>query len=126
MRELFYIMKYRTKKILTDLSKNLRQNSTFAEKILWEKLRNKQFYGIKFRRQEPIGDYIVDFISFQKNLIIEIDGGYHKKSEQKEYDKYRDNYLKFNDAIILRFTNDDIINNLDKVLFEIKDACGII
>jgi len=116
-------MKTRTKKILTELARNLRKNPTIAESKLWNYLRNKKLNGIKFRRQEPIGDYIVDFISFEKNLIIEIDGDYHKYKEQKEYDKYRDEYLKFNDALILRFSNDDVLNDIDNVLEKIRVEC---
>ncbi len=61
------------------LSRALRMVQTDAEKLLWSRLRNKQLYQIKFRRQQPIGSYIVDFVSFEKMLIIEIDGGQHNE-----------------------------------------------
>ncbi len=68
--------------------KDLRKNLTYAERLLWRHLRAKNFEGLKFRRQEPIGDYIVDFVCFEKNLILEIDGGQHAQEKQK--DKKRD------------------------------------
>ena len=64
-------------KSTTDLGRQLRRQRTPAERVLWQKLRNKQLNGVKFRRQQPIGNYIVDFVSFEKKLIIEIDGGQH-------------------------------------------------
>jgi very-short-patch-repair endonuclease len=62
---------------LASLAKNLRKNQTDVEKLLWQKLKARQIEGVKFRRQQPIGDFIVDFASFEKRLIIELDGGQH-------------------------------------------------
>ena len=76
---------------LVQLAKNLRANQTDAEKILWKCLRSKQLENTKFRRQQPIGNYIVDFISLDKKLIIELDGGQH--AEYLEKDHERDQWL---------------------------------
>ena len=73
---------------LNKLAKNLRTNQTDAEKLLWKNLKSKQLTNTKFRRQQPIGNNIVDFISFNKQLIIELDGGQH--AEIKEKDQERD------------------------------------
>jgi very-short-patch-repair endonuclease len=61
------------------LARKLRQSQTDAEKALWAKLKNKQLEGVKFRRQQPLGSYIVDFISFERKIIVEVDGGQHNK-----------------------------------------------
>ncbi|MBN2240956.1 MAG: endonuclease domain-containing protein [Dehalococcoidales bacterium] len=76
-------------KDLTTLSRNLRRNQTDAERKLWSRLRRSQLNGVKFRRQQPIEKYIVDFISFEKKLIIEIDGGQHAEPTNNENDRIR-------------------------------------
>jgi very-short-patch-repair endonuclease len=68
---------------LSQIAKELRRNSTDAENLLWNRLRAKQFNGVKFRRQHPVGNYIVDFICIKEKIIIEVDGGQHTK----EYDR---------------------------------------
>jgi len=73
------------KPVLYQLTRNLRENQTDAEKLLWKHLRSKQLDNTKFRRQQPIGNYIVDFISFDKKLIIELDGGQHAENTKKIY-----------------------------------------
>ena len=73
---------------LTRLAKNLRANSTDAERLLWKHLRSRQLESTKFRRQQPIGGYIVDFVSFEDKLIVELDGSQH--SEHQESDGQRD------------------------------------
>ena len=114
-------MNLRSKRILTKLAKDLRKNQTIAESILWNKLRNSKLAGIKFRRQEPIGNYIVDFISFEINLIIEIDGSIHEK--QKDYDKFRTSYLQDIGFYEIRFKNEQIIHDIEFVLQKILDLC---
>jgi len=69
---------------MTKLAKGLRKNSTEAEKIIWQRIRSKQLNGFKFKRQQPIGCYIVDFVCFDKKLIIEIDGGQHAIEREKD------------------------------------------
>ena len=98
-------------------ARQLRQNMTKAEKILWNKLRGKQLNGCKFRRQQPIGDYIVDFVCFDENLIIEVDGGQHAK--QKEQDRERSQWLDQEGFKVIRFWNNDILSNTENVVEEI-------
>jgi len=109
------------KKILILFAKELRKNSTDAEKKLWECLRRKNINGLKFRRQEPIGNFIVDFVCYEKKLAIEIDGNQHLN--QKYYDKDRDNWLKSNGFSVLRFGNDDVLKNINDILEIIKQSC---
>ena len=108
---------------LTKLSKELRKNSTDVERVLWQKLRARQFYGIKFRRQQPIGNFIVDFVSFEKNLIIELDGGQHAENKQK--DLKRDRILSNEGFNVLRFWNNEIMEYLDGVLERIREAAAV-
>ena len=101
-------------------AKALRQNQTNAEGLLWHYLRNKQLDGHKFRRQQPIGPYIVDFACLPRKLIVELDGGQHAK--QKAYDKKRDTFLKDKDYRILRFWNNEVFENCFSVLESIYNA----
>lgn len=98
----------------------LRKNETETEKMLWEKLRNNQLKGFKFRRQHPISLYIVDFYCHKLKLVIEIDGGYHDSSEQIKKDKERTKILNSNGLEVIRFTNQEIEENIDTVMEEIN------
>jgi len=89
-------------------AQSLRINETEAEKILWEKLKNKQLRGCKFRRQHPISLYIADFYCHQLKLVIEIDGEYHSVQEQIEKDRERTQILESTGLQIIRFTNNEI------------------
>ncbi len=95
-------------------AKELRNNPTPQEQKLWQYLRKSQFANLKFRRQHPIGNYIVDFVSFDARLIIELDGGQH--SETMEYDKHRDAFLHSQDFKVIRIWNNDIDKNIEGVL----------
>ena len=86
----------------------LRQELTEAEKVLWELLRGRKVNGLKFRRQHPLKNYIVDFFCYEIELVIELDGGYHNHPEQKEKDEIRDLHLKALGYKVLRFTNDEL------------------
>lgn len=86
---------------------------TEAERALWRQLRLRQFGGCKFRRQQPIGRYIVDFVCLEKRLIIEVDGGHH--SEQAAYDLERDAWLKKQGFSILRFWDNQVFNEIESV-----------
>ena len=99
----------------------LRDNMTNAEKILWEKLRNKNFQNLKFRRQHPISLYIADFYCHELKLIIEIDGGYHSAADQMLSDKERTEVLNFNDIEVIRFTNQQVEHELDSVLLILSE-----
>ena len=91
----------------------LRRNPTEAEKFLWRKLRLWQIDGFKFRRQQPLGNYIVDFVCFERKLIVELDGGQH--AEQVEYDAERDAWLREQGFTVLRFWNNDVLQNINGV-----------
>ncbi len=100
-------------KRLTDVSKKLRQNSTEAEKRLWIRLRSKKS-GFKFRRQQQIGNYIADFICFDKGLVVELDGGQH--AIDTEYDTQRDNWLRSEGFDVVRFWNTAVFENIEGVM----------
>ncbi len=97
------------------IARKLRQNQTPQEKIMWSILRNYQFQGLKFRRQYPIGNYIVDFVCKEIKLIIEIDGGQHNSTKGIEYDKKRSDFLREKGYKVIRFWNNDIDNNIEGV-----------
>ena len=105
------------KKKLTTFARELRQNCTPVEKVLWQRLRNRQLLNCKFRRQEPVGKYIVDFICYEINLIIELDGGQHHW--QTRYDNMRTIYLNKNNFHVLRYWNDEVALHLESVLEDI-------
>ncbi|RYY41042.1 MAG: endonuclease domain-containing protein [Chitinophagaceae bacterium] len=108
--------RYRTR--LTYARENRRQ-PTEAEKLLWEALRNHRLGGYKFRRQHIIGIHIVDFICIQWSLIVEVDGEIHNQGENPQLDKSREADLRAAGYELLRFTNDEVINNLDLVCITI-------
>lgn len=103
-----------------EYAKKLRENLTEAEKALWEELRTKKLDGLKFRRQHPVGTYILDFYCHAKRLSIEVDGGYHQMAEQQKLDKKRTVRLKEMLIDEIRFTNEEVLTNLPKVLTEIR------
>ena len=94
-------------------ARKLRRDMTDAERFLWSQLKQRQIHAAKFRRQYSIGQYIVDFICLEKDLIIEIDGGQH--AESKEADFQRDQWLKKKGFRVLRFWNHEIFQNLEGV-----------
>jgi len=103
-------------------AQELRQKQTDAEKALWAKLRNRQLEGVKFRRQQPVGSYIVDFASFERKLMIEIDGGQHNEDKTKERDTERTARLKETGYRVIRFWNNEALTNLEGVLESIREA----
>ncbi|WP_374656474.1 endonuclease domain-containing protein [Dongia sp.] len=107
-----------------DRAKQLRKSSTEAEKRLWRLLRAKQLAGYKFRRQEPIGAYIVDFVCFRPPLVIELDGGQHDATTQRAHDELRSNWLATQGFKTIRFWNNQLLENEDGVLHEILGALG--
>jgi very-short-patch-repair endonuclease len=106
---------------LTKTAKSLRKNATRVETILWSQLRAKQFKGLKFRRQQPIDEFIVDFVCFEKKLIIELDGGQHARA--REEDRKRDNSFTEKGYTVLRFWNNEVLENLAGVLEVIRRKC---
>lgn len=107
-------------KYVIALSKDLRKNATRAESILWEYLRDGRLMNYKFRRQHPIGRYITDFYCNKASLIIEVDGDIHKNVNVKEYDEIRQKELESKGFNILRFTNEEILLDIDNVINVIK------
>lgn len=92
------------------------------EQVLWYFIRNKQIEGVKFRRQCSIGKYIVDFYSFKKKLALEIDGDSHSESDEAEKkDQKRNLFLKSQDIKILRFTNTEVMNNIEGCIKKLRD-----
>ena len=107
-------MHKRTTPIIFRRAKELHRNMTPAESKLWKHLRAHQMGNIHFRNQHAIGNYIVDFCAPRKKLIIELDGSQHL--EQEEYDKDRTGFLESKGYRVLRFWNNDVMNNIDEVL----------
>ncbi|MFA5309199.1 MAG: endonuclease domain-containing protein [Dehalococcoidales bacterium] len=101
---------------LKQLSRELRKNMTDAEKVLWSKLRMKQLQGLLFSRQKPLGAYIADFYCYQAKLVIEVDGGQHFTNDSVEYDRIRDEFMGSLGLTVLRFTNTDVLQNIEGVL----------
>lgn len=98
----------------------LRNKETEAEKKLWECLRDKRFNGVKFRRQHPVKDYVIDFYTQKFKLGIEIDGEYHNDKVQKFYDEDRSQIITEKGIRMIRFTNDEVMNSIEAVLETIK------
>ena len=101
-------------------ARHLRKEATEAEKLLWSHLRRHQMLGYQFRRQEPIGKYIVDFLCYQQRLVIELDGGQHQ--EQADYDTERTRWLESRGFRVIRFWNDDVLRETEGVLEAIRIA----
>ncbi|MCM5029007.1 endonuclease domain-containing protein, partial [Escherichia coli] len=95
-------------------ARNLRKKSSDAENKLWQSLRARQLRGFKFRRQVPMGPYIVDFACLEAGLIIEVDGGQH--AEQRRYDEARTHWLESQGLRVLRFWNHEVLLNMTDVL----------
>ena len=114
-------MHYDASKHIQARAKELRRRTTRAEKLLWDKLKNKQLLGFKFRRQHPIMIFIVDFYCHKAKLIIEVDGPIHNLKENKEYDLGRTHELEELGLRLLRFTNEDIEYGPDKIINKIKN-----
>jgi very-short-patch-repair endonuclease len=94
-------------------ARELRKNLTDAERLLWHHLRLRQINGDRFRRQRPVGPYILDFVCLEKKLVIEVDGGQH--SEEKDYDMRRDEWLQNRGFKVLRFWNHEVLTEIDAV-----------
>jgi len=105
---------------LFEFSRELRLNETEAEKVIWERLKKKQVMGFRFRRQHPILYFIADFYCHTAKLIIEIDGKVHDIPEQYEYDQGKDFELMEQGLRVLRFTNHQVLNDIDNVITEIE------
>jgi type I restriction enzyme R subunit len=107
---------------LIEEARELRKNHTKAEEIFWELVRNRKFLNLKFRRQHQIGSYIVDFYCDEQKLIIEFDGDVHDTKEQQKHDSTRDKYLTSIGNRVLRFKNEELLNNSESVLDKISSS----
>lgn len=92
----------------------MRKGLTDGERVLWNHLKGRQLEGLKFRRQEPIEQYMVDFVCYEKRIVIEVDGGQH--SREKGKDEQRDEWFRKQGFRVLRFWNNDVLANTDGVL----------
>ncbi len=108
---------------MSGVSRFLRTHATDVENRLWYYLKGRQIKGVKFRRQEPIGSYIVDFVAYEKKLVIEIDGGQHAEENEKYKDMGREDWLRSQGFKVIRFWNNDVLENLEGVLETITDNC---
>jgi very-short-patch-repair endonuclease len=107
---------------LKPYARELRKQMTDCECILWSKIRRKQIRGVQFYSQKPLGPFILDFYAKYPKLCIELDGGYHLTSEQKNKDINRDAYLETLGITVLRFTNFEVLRQLHVVLSKIDDT----
>ncbi len=103
------------------LARELRREQTSAEELLWELLRDRRLLGFKFRRQHQFGDFIADFFCREASLVIECDGSAHESNEQWQHDRDRDAYMIGQGLRVLRFRNDSVLNETDKVVDEIAN-----
>ena len=101
---------------LRQACRDLRQNATDAENLLWRLLRDRQLNGAKFRRQHPVGPFILDFYCDEFKLAIELDGGGHAEEKQKLYDEQRTMVLEGEGIRVLRFWNNDVLTKTEAVL----------
>ncbi|MBM3550290.1 MAG: endonuclease domain-containing protein [Alphaproteobacteria bacterium] len=106
----------------TDFARKLRRNMTVAEEILWRSLRGSGLDGLKFRRQVPIGKYVVDFLCIEHRLVVELDGLPHDKDDQKQHDAVRDAWLRGQGYRVLRFDNETVIGGGNIPLDRIREA----
>jgi len=106
---------------LKNIRQQLRKSTPETEKILWARIRRRQINGIKFRRQQSIGPYILDFYSFEIDLGIEIDGPSHYLPEHSVHEKQRNQFLAGQTLQLLRFQNSEIYENLEGVLITIQE-----
>ena len=111
---------YNSSKSSFEDAKKLRSNQTDAEALLWEALRNRQINGLKFRRQHPVSSFIADFYCHERQLVIELDGSIHDEPEVAERDQLRTNVFTELGLKVVRFRNEEVINDLNNVLQRIK------
>ena len=106
--------------LLKAFARENRKQMTLAESVLWEALRKGSLSGHKFLRQHVIGDFIVDFLCRDDGLILEVDGGYHSEPQQEVSDAERDEWLEHQGYTVMRFSNDEVLYNLNNVLITIE------
>jgi len=109
---------------IIDRANALRKQMTEAEELLWSKIRRRQINGFKFRRQHPINQFVADFYCHDKKLIIEVDGGYHNEPTQREHDQQRTYELEKLGITVLRFSNEEVENEMEKVIGRVGEWLG--
>ena len=107
--------------VLKQRRKKLRHRQTEVEKIFWERVRNRQFFGVKFFRQYSVGPYILDFYCPALQLAVELDGGQHTECDHRKYDDTRSEYLKAQGIEVMRFWNHDVLLDIDSVLVKMME-----
>jgi very-short-patch-repair endonuclease len=107
----------------TPLARNLRASMTDAEIVLWRHLRSDRFFGLKFRRQETIGSWIVDFCCHERSLVVELDGGQHCTEQVRDQDRTQD--LQQRGYRVLRFWNNEVLVNTEAVLEHIRNNLNL-
>jgi very-short-patch-repair endonuclease len=109
-------------RIQRDRAKQLRRTMTRAETLLWRHLKAKRLAGLGFRRQSPMGNYIADFVAHSCKLVVEVDGESHDFESRLRHDNRRDEWFRSRGYRVLRFTNDDVMKNLEGVVIAIRQA----
>jgi very-short-patch-repair endonuclease len=109
--------------IMKQRARKLRTEATDAERALWARLRRRQILGYKFRRQQPLGQYIVDFVCLEKRLIVEVDGSQH--NEQQSYDAARTGWLESQGYRVLRFWNNEVLSEMASVIEAITQQLAL-
>jgi very-short-patch-repair endonuclease len=102
-------------------ARELRREMTEAEKVLWKHLRARRFMNLKFRRQHPILEFVADFYCHELKLVVEVDGKYHEEDDAAYYDKERTKELQRYGFTVVRFSNDEILNDVENVLRQLSD-----
>ncbi|MCU0609509.1 MAG: endonuclease domain-containing protein [Chitinispirillaceae bacterium] len=111
----------RTSTFKVDQARMMRRNPTPAEKLVWNKLRRPQLAGLKFRRQQIVEGFIVDFFCHSAKLVVEIDGSIHNEDKQKEIDEHRRQVFETRGLMELRFTNQQVFSNMKEILEKIRE-----
>lgn len=106
------------KQVKRDFARQLRKEQTAIEEKVWELLRDRRLFGLKFRRQHVVEGFVVDFYCNKNKLAIEVDGGIHKS--QREYDRLRQDELEAEDVTVIRVNNEDLKNNMCALIKKIK------
>ncbi len=115
--------RHRIAPLMTTRARRLRKEATFPKRLIWGRLRAGQLGGVRFRRQHPIGPFVVDFHCAQTKLAIEVDGVSHEDCEQRDRDRTR--HLESLGIRVIRFTNDEVLQDLEDVLFRIACETGL-
>lgn len=118
MNELDKTMYFGANQAIMEMAKALRKEMTPAERLLWDRLNNKQLLNVRFRRQHPIYRFIADFYCHAARLVVEVDGGIH--NSQKEYDEGRTAEMERFGIKVIRFRNDDVEKNIEDVIYRIE------